>query len=135
MFDFEKFQVYQVVREQNKKILSFIYENQQKLDPFIADQLKRASLNSVLYFVEGTGKRNSMERRQLFSNARSSVFACTTILQIIKDQGLIDEDSYNDYYQGLEKASKMLLGMFKPKRRVSTYNQANFNQNNYQQTI
>ncbi|MCX7953649.1 MAG: four helix bundle protein [Bacteroidales bacterium] len=130
MFDFEKLQVYEVVREQNKKVMTFLRENSKNIDPFVVDQWKKASLNSVILLAEGTGKRNISERRQYFANARGNIFVCTTLLQLVKDQDLIDEETYSDYYQGYEKASKMLLGMFKPRHRnpqgIQQDNSSNF---------
>ena len=53
MFDFEKLDLYQIVKEQNLKVLKFIYSNT-TLDSYIKDQWKRASLSILLNLAEGT---------------------------------------------------------------------------------
>ncbi len=112
MFDFEKLDVYQVVKEQNNKVLEFLKKNQQ-IDPLLKEHWKTASLKSVLNLAEGTGRKNTNEKKEFLTAARGNVFESTTILQIVKDLGGIDETTYQEYYDGYEKASKMLLGMFR----------------------
>ncbi|MGQ9847367.1 MAG: four helix bundle protein [Bacteroidales bacterium] len=112
MFDFEKLDVYQVVKEQNNKVLTFLKNNSQ-IDQLLADRWKKASLDSVLNLAEGTGRKNTSEKKDFLTAARGNIFESTTILQIIKDLGYIDETTYMEYYNGYEKASKMLLGMFR----------------------
>lgn len=112
MFDFEKLDVYQVVKEQNNKVLQFL-KNNTEIDPLLADHWKQASLKSVLNLAEGTGRKNTTEKKEFLTAARGNIFESATILQIIKDLGYIDETHYTDFYEGYEKASKMLLGMFR----------------------
>jgi four helix bundle protein len=112
MFDFEKLDVYQVVKEQNNKILEFLKTNDQ-IDPMLKEHWKISSLKSVLNLAEGTGRKNTNEKKDFLTAARGNVFESTTILQIVKDLGGIDEITYQEYYDGYEKASKMLLGMFR----------------------
>ena len=61
MFDFEKLDVYQVVKEQNNKVLNFLKANTQ-IDQLLADHWKKASLNSVLNLAEGTGRKNTKRK-------------------------------------------------------------------------
>lgn len=112
MFDFEKLDVYQVVKEQNNKVLTFLKKNSD-VDPLLAERWKNASLNSVLNLAEGTGRKSTTEKKEFLAAARGNIFESATILQIIRDLGQIDEMTYQDYYDGYEKASKMLLGMFR----------------------
>jgi four helix bundle protein len=112
MFDFEKLDVYQVVKEQNNKILQFL-KNKSGIDPLLVEHWKTASLKSVLNLAEGTGRKTTTERKEFLAAARGNIFHCATILQIIKDLGEIDEATYMELYDGYEKASKMLLGMFR----------------------
>ncbi|HNV95914.1 MAG TPA: four helix bundle protein [Bacteroidales bacterium] len=126
MFDFEKLDVYQVVKEQNNKVLTFLKGNNQ-IDQLLADHWKKASLNSVLNLAEGTGRKNTNEKKDFLTAARGNIFESTTILQIIKDLGHIDETTYMEYYEGYEKASKMLLGMFRSyNKREQSYQSQEF---------
>ena len=55
MFDFEKLDLYQLAKEQNIKVLKFIYSNTQ-IDAYIKDQWKMASLSILLNLAEGVRK-------------------------------------------------------------------------------
>ncbi|MBN1415661.1 MAG: four helix bundle protein [Bacteroidales bacterium] len=112
MFDFEKLDLYQVIREQNNKVLRFILEHGD-LDSFIRKQWKKASIDIVLNLAEGTGRMVNTEKRVYITTARGSVFAAVAILDIVHQLGLIDDETYQDFYDGYEKISKMLLGMIR----------------------
>ncbi len=102
---------FQVVKEQNNKG-TFLKKNSD-VDPLLAERWKNASLNSVLNLAEGTGRKSTTEKKEFLAAARGNIFESATILQIIRDLGQIDEMTYQEYYDGYEKASKMLLGMFR----------------------
>lgn len=131
MFDFEKLDVYQVVKEQNNKVLAFINQNP-TLDELLQKHWKEASLNVVLNLAQGTGRKNPIEKKQFLTIARGNVFECATILQIVKDFNQVDESLYTELYDGYEKASKMLLGMFRSynrnERGEREYTGSNYNE-------
>ncbi len=130
MFDFEKLDVYQVVKEQNNKVLQFL-NNNSKIDPMLSNHWKQSSLKSVLNLAEGTGRKNTSEKKEFLTAARGNIFESATILQIAKDLGYIDEDRYTEFYEGYEKASKMLLGMFRSyNKREQQYQTTEKNYNN-----
>ena len=112
MFDFEKLDLYQVIRDQNTKVLKFILEHGE-LDPFIRDEWKKASLSIVLNLAEGTGRMASAEKRNFITIARGSVFGAVAILDIAHQLGFVDDLTYQEFYDGYEKISKMLLGMIR----------------------
>ena len=116
MFDFEKLDVYQVVKEQNNKVLTFINESH-GIDDLLVKNWKEASLNVVLNLAQGTGRKNPNEKKQFLTLARGFVFECAAILQIVKDFNQVEESKYQELYDGYEKASKMLLGMFRSYNR------------------
>jgi four helix bundle protein len=112
MFDFEKLDLYQVIRDQNTKVLKLILEHGD-MDPFIQEEWKKASLNIVLNLAEGTGRMASAEKRNFITTSRGSVFEAVAILDISHQLGFIDDDTFRDFYDGYEKISKMLLGMIR----------------------
>lgn len=116
MFDFEKLDVYQVVKEQNNKVLLFLSENH-GIDELLVKNWKEASLGIVLNLAQGTGRKNPNEKKQFLTLARGFVFESAAILQIVKDFDQIEETRYFELYEGYEKASKMLLGMFRSYNR------------------
>jgi four helix bundle protein len=116
MFDFEKLEVYQVVKIQNVKVLAFLEKNTEA-ELLLIDHWKQASLNILINLVEGTGRMVVQEKKQYYMSARGAVFECAAILNILKEMNLIDEDFYRDLYAGYEQCSKMLLAMYRSMER------------------
>jgi four helix bundle protein len=112
MFDFEKLDVYGVVKEQNQKVLQFIIQHPE-MDEYIASEWKKASMGMMGNLAEGTGKMSDAEKRQYLSDARTCVFRSVAILDTLHGLGIVDDDVYRDLYDGYEKSSKMLLGMYR----------------------
>jgi four helix bundle protein len=112
MFDFEKLDVYQVVKDQNLKVLHFLEKNKE-LDRYLMEQWKRASLSIFLNLAEGTGRMADSEKKQFINIARSSVYESVAILDLLKSMSVIDDNTFQELYDGYEKSSKMLLGMYR----------------------
>jgi len=131
MFDFEKLDVYGVVKEQNQKVLLFIF-NHPGLDPYLAVEWKKASMAMVSNLAEGTGKMTDVEKRQFLSDARTSVFKSVALLDTIHGLGQIEEEDFKELYDGFEKSSKMLLGMYRSYAGNRNNNSNSISQNNTQ---
>ncbi|MDP4282689.1 MAG: four helix bundle protein [Bacteroidota bacterium] len=112
MFDFEKLDVYQLVKEQNVKVLLYLKSNKD-LDPYILDQWKRSSMSMLLNLAEGTGRMTDADKRNFLTIARGSVFECVAILDLVHSLKLIEKEKFEDFYLGYESISKMLLGMYR----------------------
>ncbi len=112
MFDFEKLDVYQIIKANNAKILKYIM-NHKTLDPYLKDQWKKSSMNIILNLAEGTGRMSSPDKKHFLIIARGSVFESVAILEIVKELELIKDDLFKEYYDGYEQISKMLLGMIR----------------------
>ena len=112
MFDFEKLDLYQVVRDLNVKAYNFILKSP-AMDEHIKEEWKKASLRMVTSLAEGVGSTTNEDKRRYITIARGSVFQCVTILQALKDLNIIEQKDYEDFYNEYETASKMLLGMFR----------------------
>jgi len=112
MFDFEKLDVYQVIKGNNSKILKFIFSHP-TLDLYIKDQWKRANLSIILNLAEGTGRMTSSDKKHFLTIARGSVFESVAILETVKELSLIEEDLFKEFYDSYEQISKMLLGMIR----------------------
>ncbi len=111
MFDFEKLDVYQIIKQQNIKVLYLL--KKLKLDPYIEDQWKRASLSALLNLAEGTGRMGKADKKHFYTIARSSVFESVAILDLLKSMDIMDNKTYEDVYSGYEQISKMLLAMYR----------------------
>jgi four helix bundle protein len=116
MFDFEKLEVYQVVKSQNLKVLTFISKSE-LIDIYVKDQWKRASLSIMLNLAEGTGRMSVQDKKHYYTMARGSVFECAAILDIVHEMEQIDNEFYQDIYNGYEQSSKMLLAMYRSMER------------------
>ncbi len=112
MFDFEKLDIYQVVRELNHRVYIFLSEHLE-IDEYIRSKWKQASQDVVLNLVEGTGRISNDDKKQFLTASRGFVFECVAILQQLFDLGKMDSKKYEEFYQKYEQASKMLLGMYR----------------------
>ena len=110
MFDFENLDVYRKAKELNREILRFLKENK-RIDSYIRDQLKRASISIVINIAEGSGKFSKADKRNFYTVARGSVYECVSLLELISEEGQIDKEDFNEFYQKFETISKMLLGL------------------------
>ena len=112
MFDFEKLEVYQVVKKANTSTFRLV-NDLKEIDEFVAEQWKRASLSSMLNLAEGTSRMSKADKKHFLTIARGSIFECVAILQSQKELDLVDEEKYNELYKRYEQISKMLLGMYR----------------------
>ena len=111
MFDFERLDVYQAVKNQNIKIIKFL--DGTEIDPEIRDQWKKATINTLLHLAEGTGRMLVNEKKHYYALARSSVFECTALMDLLHDMNQVEDDFFQEAYQGYEQISKMLLAMYR----------------------
>lgn len=112
MFDFEKLDVYNEVRDVNKKVQEFVL-NDQTIPSYLRENLKDTSLNILLHLADGTSRMTRNDKRNLYTQARCNVFICIALLQTMVDLDVIDQSNYQKFYTGYERVSKMLLGMIR----------------------
>jgi four helix bundle protein len=111
MFDFEKLEIYKRSKLLNYSLRKFMIEV--NLDSATRYQLRRASLSIVLNIAEGSGRRSKSDKRHFFVMSRGSLFECVAILDILKDEEVLNTDDFTLYYRHSEILSKMLLGTIK----------------------
>ena len=116
VFDFEKLEVYQIVKGQNLKVLALISQSA-LIDLYIKDQWKRASLSILLNLAEGTGRMSVQDKKHYYTMSRGSVFECAAILDLLHEMAIIEEEKYKELYAGYEQCSKMLLAMYRSMER------------------
>ncbi len=112
MFDFEKLEIYQIIKLNNLKVLKYVFSSAIQ-DKYITDELKRATLSIQLNLAEGTGRFSPKEKKHFFTVARSSAFECVAILDVLLGMKLISDELHEELYQSYEQISKMLLGMYR----------------------
>lgn len=111
MFDFEKLDVYKKAKIFNSGIREFMKNT--RLDSTTRDQLRRAAFSIVLNLAEGSGRFTQPDRRNFYIVARSSIFECVAILDVLKDELVIDENSFREFYNRAEELSKIIFAMIK----------------------
>ena len=112
MFDFEKLDLYQIVKQQNLRVLTILKSNK-SIDPYLMDQWKRSSLSILLNLAEGAGRMSEQDKKNFFTIARGSVYESVAILTLLKDLQVIPEKEFEELYMGYESCSKMLLAMYR----------------------
>ena len=112
MFDFEKLELYKILKGQSLKVLTFL-SKVENIDKYIVDQWKKASLSILTNLVEGTARMSANDKKNFYIMARGSVFECTALLDLVHEMKLVDDVFYEDIYGGYEQCSKMLLAMYR----------------------
>ena len=111
MFDFEKLEVYKKAKAFNARTRDFIKVT--RLDTTTNDQLRRAAFSVVLNLAEGSGRFSKPDRRNFYIIARSSIFECIAILDVLKDEAVIEETAFHEFYSLGEELSKILFTMIR----------------------
>lgn len=109
MFDFEKLEFYSKAKTFNLSVQKFLLKS--NLDNATRNQFRRAALSIPLNIAEGSGRRSKADKRNFMVIARGSVFECVAICDIIKDEGILNEEGYKNFYIHAEELSKMLYAM------------------------
>ncbi|MFM2388076.1 MAG: hypothetical protein RL660_2833 [Bacteroidota bacterium] len=82
-----------------------------KLEKYVNDQLGRASYSIVLNIAEGCAKSSKADRKNYFTTARSSVFECVAILDIMHQSKDLEEQKYQENLRLADELSRMLYKM------------------------
>ncbi|NJM16471.1 MAG: four helix bundle protein [Bacteroidales bacterium] len=75
--------------------------------------MRRASFSIVLNLAEGSGRFSKADRKNFFVIARSPVFECVAILDVLKDEGELDNNKFRSFYDGAEELSKIIFAIIK----------------------
>jgi four helix bundle protein len=111
MFDFQKIDVYKKSKAFHLDCKKIILNN--NLDRYVKDQFGRASFSVILNIAEGSGKFSKADRRNYFVTSRGSVFECVAILDILSEQGIIEESEIKKLMIQADELSRILFSMIK----------------------
>lgn len=109
MFDFQRLHVYQKAKVFHSD--SSRYIEQYDLGKIVNDQLARASMSIVLNIAEGAGRLSHGDKRHFYVMARSSLFECIAIYEILMDRKLLSETEYEIVFANADELSRMLYKM------------------------
>jgi four helix bundle protein len=111
MFDFEKLDIYYRAKQFYSDTKSFCKNS--KVDSISKGQLLRASFSIILNIAEGSGRFSKPDRRNFFVIARSSIFECVAIFDVLKDEGVLSKEKFKRFYDESEELSKILFALIK----------------------
>ena len=112
MFDFEYLEVYKKAKAFNLVVTNSVLKIE-TLDGVTKNQLRRASLSIVLNIAEGTSRFSKPDRKNFCVIARGSVFECVAVFDILRDNGQLSSNEFNNLYSLAEEMSKMLFAMIR----------------------
>jgi len=110
MFDFEKFPVYIKSEEVYLVIVKQILPHKD-LDRNLREQLRRASMSIALNIAEGAGKFSKKDKKNFYVIARGSNQECVALIRILKLEGKISDQLFDQLYSDFTEISKMLSGL------------------------
>lgn len=110
MFDFEKLEVYKKAKEFNKEVYSFL-RNSKTIDSASKNQLRRASLSVVLNIAEGTSRFSKADKRNFYVISRGSAFECVAVFDVLKEETILTEEEFKQFYGKADELSRMLFRM------------------------
>ena len=111
MFEFQNLEVYKKAKAFHLDCKKIIIEK--KPDPYVKDQLGRASFSIALNIAEGSAKFSKADRKNYFITARGSVFECVAVLDILSDQSILTKEELENNAKKADEISRILYAMIK----------------------
>ncbi len=110
IFDHERLEVYRAALA-FLQIVESLREGAPAIRRHLSDQLDRASTSVVLNIAEGAGEFSPPEKARFYRMARRSATECAAVLDILRVQGLGDDDSFEGGRAKLRDIVSMLTSM------------------------
>lgn len=110
MFRFEELNVY----KESLEFVDLVYaltDRWPKEEKFsLIDQFRRAAISITPNITEGTS-RKLPDFRHFLDLARGSCYECVAIITIAKRRGYLDQTRYAQFYERLDKISRMISAL------------------------
>lgn len=110
-FEFQNLGVYQKAKSFHIQALNCLENG--GVTPYHKDQLSRASFSIILNLSEGSGRFSKADRRHFFVIARSSLFECISILDVLYDTEIISIETKFEMEELGDEISRILYAMIK----------------------
>lgn len=68
-------------------------------------------MSIVLNIAEGTGRNTNADKRNFYIISRGSVFECVAILDLLKEEEILSEQLFQEFYKKSDELSRMLYAM------------------------
>jgi len=121
VFDFEKLEVYKRSTSIMAGIFRLYNRLPQDLKFSVGDQIIRAGLSISNNISEGSGKLTARDKRRFYNMALGSCREVVSILNIMKEENLIDESTYKELREKAIEINNMLKALSKTARDFSSY--------------
>lgn len=112
------FILYDKARQTNAEVITFCKKVQ--IDPFLLDQLKRASASVILNIAEGGGRITQKDRKRFFVIARGSAEECRAVFDILQDLSVISEDDADVYRSKYHELIRILTAILYKEKKSGT---------------
>ena len=110
-FFFERLTVYQKALEWVRVVERMLRAQGQECSRALADELSRAALAIPLNIARGAGSWRLEEKRRFYLVSRSAIFQCVGVLKVLRDEGSLSAELFDEAYAQLETLSKLMTGM------------------------
>ncbi len=77
----------------------------------LRDQIRRASVSIMANIAEGFARRSDKDFAYFLNISRSSTAEVQSHLYVAVDQGYIEQKEFDEIYEQLEEASKMIFAL------------------------
>ncbi|HSH67191.1 MAG TPA: four helix bundle protein [Bacteroidia bacterium] len=75
--------------------------------------MRRASFSIMLNIAEGSSRFSKPDRRNFFVIARGSTFECVAIFDFLKEERLLSNDLFDEFYKKADELSRMIYVMMR----------------------
>ncbi len=114
MLSFQQLDVYQ----RSIEFLAFIHRLQlPKGHAELADQLRRSAQSVPQNIAEGAGRMTRLDKARHYTIARGSAMESAAHLDVLKIDGLIDDEQYRQGIELLDRVVAMLTRLIDPRER------------------
>jgi four helix bundle protein len=108
-FHFQQLEIYKKAKYFHLQCKALI--NKKNIKSYSKDQLQRASFSVVLNIAEGSGRFSKPDRKNFFIISRSSIFECVAIIDILKDENILEQSDYVQLELLADEISRILYKM------------------------
>lgn len=112
-FRFLNWKVYKDAKELLREVIKITSKLPANLKYEFGNQLVRAALSIILNIAEGSGKNSDKELNRFFDIATGSVNETLAGLDVLKDNRIISEESFNKLFENCKSIAKQLGGFKK----------------------
>ena len=70
-------------------------------------------MGTVINLAESTARMTHAEKKHYLTIARGNINSCVALMELGREMGWIDQETFEHFYSRYEQMSKMMLGMIR----------------------